>query len=261
MDTANGNFKACFIGIDDKGQEIGKHVNKEFKRLIKFFKLYQEDDQDFWVGNEFPQLTVISPDKKQDESIQALSKQDLIFLCDSQRDSRYWAIRDKLITGGKCYFLVTLASTKKSKHRTYANKESIIFFAGNDIKRQMIKFIIDICRVWMFPRLLSCDMFCMMRMLSNTQGENLLFESKIADHIPGFRQFLSDNISTLQQASGTFFIVSSNLGNDFSISKHLSATIDEIQNAAKSDCTIIGSDSLYIESEFAVRVNMICVKK
>jgi len=261
MDSANSNFKACFIAIDDHGKEISKHVNREFKILIKHFLKCQKDDQDFCVENGSPQLSVISPDKNPYESIQALSKQDLIILLDSQRDSLYWAIRDKLISDKKCYFLITLTSTKKSNHRTYAKNESIIFFAGNDIEKQIIKFAKDICRLWMFPRLISCDFFCMKNILSRTQGEILLFESKTADHMPRFRKFLSDNIATIQQASGIFFIVSSNLGNNFSITKHLQSTIDEIQNSAKDECTIIGSDSLYAESESALRVNIICVKK
>lgn len=261
MDPADSNFKACFIAIDDHGKEISKHVNREFKILIKHFLKCQKEDQDFCVENGSPQLTVISPDKNPYDSIQALSKQNLIILLDSQRDSLYWAIRDKLISDRKCYFLITLASTKKSKHRTYEKNESIISFSGNNIEKQIIKFVKDMCRVWMFPRLLSCDFFCMKNILSNTQGENLLFESNTADHMPCFRQFLSDNNAIIQQASGIFFIVSSNLGNDFSISEHLQSTIDEIQNAAKSECTIIGSDSLYAEGESALRVNMICARR
>jgi len=65
----------------------------------------------------------------------------------------------------------------------------------------------------------------------------------------------------MKQASGIFYIVSSNLGDDFSISKHLHPIIDEIEKSTNGECTVIGGDALYAESESAFRVTMICSEK
>ena len=113
----------------------------------------------------------------------------------------------------------------------------------------------------MFPRILSCDFSDMNHVLSSTKGRILSFESQTADWLPFFRQFLSGNLETIQRASGIFYIVSSNSGSDFSIPDHLQPVIDEIENAANGECTVIGCDSLYVEGEASFRVTMICGEK
>jgi hypothetical protein len=79
--------------------------------------------------------------------------------------------------------------------------------------------------------------------------------------LPSFHRFLSANRQTIQRASSIFYILSSNLGNDFAIPNHLQPVIDEIENVANGECTIIGSDSLYAEREASFRVTMICGEK
>jgi hypothetical protein len=264
MDSANGQFKACFFGIGDKGQEIGQYVSLEFKELIKYFQQYRKDKTDLFEGNESPMLAVLSFKENQDNPAQDILNQDLIFLLGSQQDPLFWSTRDKWISGNKCSFLFTLVLSGNGafgRHHPPSNNESIICFEENDSEKQITKFVKDMCRVWMFPRLLSCDFSCMNNVLSNTKGKHLSFKSKIADCLPSFRQFLSDNIETTQRASGIFYILSSNLGNDFSIRKHLQPVIDEIENAANGECTVIGSDSLYAEREAPFRVTMICGEK
>lgn len=264
MDLADSNFRACFVGIGDQSEKIGKHVLSEFNSLTGYFQKYREDDPDFCVENESPQLTVISLNENSDESIRELPYQDIIFLLGSQQDSFFWATRDKVISRNKCSFLFTLVlsgNTDVGWRGQSSNNESIIFFEDSDSGKQIIKFVKDMCRVWMFPRLLSCDFSCMINVLSSTKGERLSFESQTADCIPPFRQFLSNNLETIQRASGIFYIVSSNLGNDFSIRNHLQPVIEEIENTANDEYTIIGSDSLYAEKEASFRVTMICGEK
>ena len=264
MDSADSNFKASFIGIGDQGRKTGRHVLSEFNDLIKYFQKYREDDPNFYIGKESPQLTVISLNDDQDESIKELPYQDIIFLLGSQRDAFFWGTRDKVISGNKCSFLFTLGLSGNGDvgwRGQSSNNESIIFFEKNDSEKQIIKFVKDMCRVWMFPRLLSCDFSCMINVLSSTKGERLSFESQTAECLPFFRQFLSNNLETIQRASGIFYIVSSNSGHDFSIRNHLQPVIEEIENAANGECTVIGSDSLYAEREASFRVTMICSEK
>ena len=264
MDSADSNFKASFIGIGDQGRETGRHVLSEFNDLIKYFQKYREDDPNFSIGNESPQLTVLSLKENSDESIRELPYQDIIFLLGSQNDQDFWGTRDKVISGNKCSFLFTLVLSGKGAfgwRGQSSNNESIIFFEKNDSEKQIIKFVKDMCRVWMFPRLLSCDFSDMKYALSSTKGRTLSFESQTADCIPPFRQFLSNNLETIQRASGIFYIVSSNLGNDFSIRNHLQPVIDEIKNVVSSECAVIGCDSLYAEKEASFRVTMICGEK
>jgi hypothetical protein len=265
MDSADSNFRACFLGVGDQGKKIGKHVLSEFNSLIGYFQKYRDDDPTFSADrNEHPQLTVLSFNEHQYNPIQDLPQQDLIFLLGSQQDPLLWATREKWISGNKCSFLFTLVLSENGAFRSphpSSNNESIIFFEESDSEKQIIKFVKDMCRVWMFPRLLSCDLSCMINILSNTKGKSLSFESKTADFLPPFRQFVSDNLETIQRASGIFYIVSSNSGSDFSIRKHLKPVIDEIENAANGECTVIGSDSLYAEREASFRVTMICGEK
>ena len=264
MDSADSNFKASFIGIGDQGRETGRHVLSEFNDLIKYFQKYREDDPNFSIGNESPQLTVLSLKENSDESIRELPYQDIIFLLGSQENPLFWATRDKVISGNKCSFLFTLVLSGNGDvgcRGQASNNESIIFFKKNDSEKQITKFVKDMCRVWIFPRLLSCDFSCMINILSSTKGERLSFESQTADCLPSFLQFLSDNRETIKRASGIFYIVSSNLGNDFSIRNHLQPVIEEIENAANGECTVIGSDSLYAEKEASFRVTMICGEK
>ena len=260
MDSADGNFTACFVGIGDQGEKIGKHVLSEFNSLIAYFQKYRDDDPSFLADNtEHPQLTVLSFNGNQDYPIQ-----DLIFLLGSQEDPLFWATREKIISGNKWSFLFTLVLSGKGAfvwRGQSSNNESIIFFEKNDSEKQIIKFVKDMCRVWMFPRLLSCDFSCMINVLSSTKGERLSFESQTAECLPFFRQFLSNNLETIQRASGIFYIVSSNSGHDFSIRNHLQPVIEEIENAANGECTVIGSDSLYAEREASFRVTMICSEK
>jgi hypothetical protein len=259
MDPASCDFKACFIGIGEKGQEIGQYVNIEFKELIKHFQKYREEAPDLFEGNETPQLTVISLTEQQD-----LPHQDLIFLLGSQQDPLFWAARNKFISGNKCSFLFTLVLSGNGaigRQHPSSNNESIIFFEESDSEKQITRFVKDMCRAWMFPRLLSCDLSFMNAALSSTKGKYLSFESQTAACLPPFHQFLSDNLETIQRASGIFFIVSSNLGNGFSIRSHLQPVIDEIENAANGECSVIGCDSLYAEREAAFRVTMICGEK
>ena len=264
MDSADSNFKASFIGIGDQGRKTGRHVLSEFNDLIKYFQKYREDDPNFSIGNESPQLTVLSLKENSDESIRELPYQDIIFLLGSQNDQDFWGTRDKVISRNKCSFLFTLVLSGKGAfvwRGQSSNNESIIFFEKNDSEKQIIKFVKDMCRVWMFPRLLSCDFSCMINVLSSTKGERLSFESQTAECLPFFRQFLSNNLETIQRASGIFYIVSSNSGHDFSIRNHLQPVIEEIENAANGECTVIGSDSLYAEREASFRVTMICSEK
>ena len=264
MDSSDGHLKACFLGIGDKGQEIGQYVNIEFNDLIKYFQKYRNDDPNFCVGNESPQLTVLSFNEHRENPIQILPHQDLIFLLGSQEDPLFWATREKLISGNKYSFLFTLVLSGNGNigfsGQTSAS-ESIIFFEKSDSEKQITKFVKDMCRVWIFPRLLSCDFSCMINILSSTKGKNLSFESQSADCLPLFRQFLSNNLETIQRASGIFYIVSSNLGNDFSIRNHLQPVIEEIENVVSSECAVIGCDSLYAEREASFRVTMICGEK
>jgi len=264
MDSADSNFKASFIGIGDQGRKTGRHVLSEFNDLIKYFQKYREDDPNFSIGNESPQLTVLSLKENSDESIRELPYQDIIFLLGSQNDQDFWGTRDKVISRNKCSFLFTLGLSGNGDvgwRGQSSTSESIIFFKESDGETQITKFVKDMCRVWIFPRLLSCDFSCMINVLSSTKGERLSFESQTADCIPPFRQFLSNNLETIQRASGIFYIVSSNLGNDFSIRNHLQPVIEEIENVVSSECAVIGCDSLYAEREASFRVTMICGEK
>jgi hypothetical protein len=264
MDSADSKFRACFLGIGDHGQKTGKYVLLEFNELIKYFQKYREDKTDLFEGNESPQLTVLSFNEHQDNPIQGLPHQDLIFLLGSHQDLFFWATREKWISKNKCSFLFTLVLSGNGafgRPHPPSNNESIISFEESDSEKQITKFVKDMCRVWMFPRLLSCDFSRMINLLSNTKGKILSFESKMADCPPLFRQFISDNLETFQRASGIFYIVSSNSGSDFSIRNHLQPVIDEIEYAANGECTIIGSDSLYAEREASFRVTMICGEK
>jgi hypothetical protein len=265
MDSANERFKACFLTIGDQVQNIGKNVNIIFDDLIKCFQKDRVNDPAFsGDGNEHPHLMVFSFNEQQDNLIQALPVQDLIFLLGSQQSALFSETRHKLISGNKCSFLFTLILSENGDvGRRYpsSNNESIIFFDDRNAQERIVQLVKDICRVWMFPRLLSCGLSCMSDALSNTNGRILSFESQTLDYLPSFHQFLSDNLKTIQRASGIFFIVSSNSGNDFSIRNHLQQVIDEIENVVNSEGTVIGSDSLYAESEVAFRVTMICGKK
>jgi len=264
MDSADPNFKACFLGSGEKSQEIGQYVNIKFKELLKYFQEYTEDKTNLLEGNKSPQLTVISLNENKNELIKELSCQDIVFLLGSQNDQDFWATREKIISGNKCSFLFTLVLSGNGdvgRRGQSSSNESIIFFKEIDSEKQIIKFVKDMCRVWMFPRLLSCDFSCMINVLSSTKGENLSFESQTAECLPFFHQFLSNNLETIKQASSIFYIVSSNSGNDFSIRNHLQPVIDEIGNAANGECTVIGSDSLYAEREASFRVTMICGEK
>jgi hypothetical protein len=155
---------------------------------------------------------------------------------------------------------INLGNTGFPEYKAYPSSynESIVFFEKNDSEKQITKFVKDMCRVWMFPRLLSCDFSLMIDSLSNTNGKYLFFENQRTDFLPVFRQFLSDNVETIQRASGIFYIVSSNAGSGFSIRNVLQPVIEEIEKAANSECTVIGSDFLYAEREASFRVTMIC---
>ena len=96
MDLANGSFTACFVGVGDKGEEIGKKLDIEFKALIKYYELHRNDEQ-FTEIEDIPQLTVLSVNDSQDESIITLPQQDVIFLLGSQSDPVFWEIRDKIV--------------------------------------------------------------------------------------------------------------------------------------------------------------------
>jgi hypothetical protein len=264
MDSADSKFRACFLGIGDHGQKTGKYVLLEFNELIKYSRKYRKDEPDLFVGNESPQLTVISLNENQDSSIQDLPHQDLLFILGCQQDPFFWASREKLISGNKCSFLFTLALSKNGdvkRRDPSSNNESIIFFEEADSEKEITRFVKDMCGVWIFPRLLSCDFSFMTRALSGTKGKYLSFESQTLDFLPSFRQFITDNLETIQRASGIFFTVSSNAGNDFSIRSHLKPVIDEIKRVANGECTVVGCDSLYAEREAAFRVTMICGEK
>jgi hypothetical protein len=189
MDSADGNFTACFVGIGDQGEKIGKHVLSEFNSVSGYFQSYRDDDPNFCVENESPQLTVISLNEKSDESIKALPYQDIIFLFGSQHDQVFWATRDKVISRNKCSFLFTLVLSGNDAfdwRGQSSTSESIIFFKESDGETQITKFVKDMCRVWIFPRLLSCDFSCMINVLSSTKGKSLSFESQTADCLPSF---------------------------------------------------------------------------
>ncbi|MBP7509290.1 MAG: hypothetical protein KA807_15865 [Prolixibacteraceae bacterium] len=264
MDQASFDFKACFIGIGGKGQEIGQCVNIEFKELIKCFQKYREDDPDLFAENETPLLTVILPNEDRYKPIPDLSNRDIIFLLGSQQDSFFWATREKLISENMCSFLFTLVllGTGDMACRVQSStNEAIIFFEKKDGERKITQFMKDMCRVWIFPRLLSRDFSDMKQALSSTTGRYLFFESQPTEYLPNFRQFLSGNIDTIKRASDVFYIASSNLGDGFSIPKHLHPIIDEIEKLTNSECSVIGGDALYAESESAFGVTMICSEK
>jgi len=256
MDSANGHFKACFLGVGDNCQDIRKHVLSEFNDLIVSFRKYCDDDLAFSVDENNPQLTVLSFPEHQNNTVQ-----DIIFLLGSQQDPLFWATRQKSISDAKYSFLFTLVLSENGapgrSHTSSAN-EAIIFFDRRDKERQITSFVKDMCRSWIFPRLLSRDFSDMKQALSSTKGRYLCFESQPSEYLPGFRQFLSDNIDTIKRASDIFYIVSSNLGHDFSITQHLHPIIDEIEKSTNSECSIIGGDALYAENKSAFRVFMIC---
>lgn len=264
MDLANSSFRACFVGIGDQGEKIGRHVQSAFNSLIGHFQKYRHDDPTFSAySNEHPRLMVLSFNEHQ-AHIQEIPDQDLIFLVGSQHNPLLWITREKLFTGNKWSFIFTLVLSGNGAVGWGGQPsvdETSIFFEGSDCEKQVTKFVKDMCRVWIFPRLLSCDFPDMNHALSATTGEYLSFESQTADCLPAFRQFLSDNLGAIQRASGIFYIASSNLGNDFSISKHLQPVIDEIGKVATDGCTVVGSDTLYAEMEASFRVTMICGKK
>ncbi len=265
MDLSNSSFKACFVGVGDQGEKIGRHVQSAFNSLIGYFQKYRHDDPTFSAdGNEHPRLMVLSFNERQDRHVQEITNQDLIFLVGSRHNPLFWTTREKLITGNKCSFIFTLVLSDNGAVGWGGQPsvdETSIFFEGSDCEKRIIKFLKDMCRVWIFPRLLSCDFSDMNHALSATTGEYLSFESQTADCLPAFRQFLSKNIETIQRASGIFYIVSSNSGNGFSISTHLQPVIDAIERVVKGECTVIGSDSLYAEKEASFRVTMICGQK
>ena len=153
MDSADSNFRACFLGVGDQGEEIVKHVLPEFNSLIGYFQKCLDDDPTFSAdNNECPRLTVLSFNEHQDNPIQDLPQQDIIFLLGSQQDPLLWATRDILISGNKCSFLFTLiisGNGARGKRRPSSNNESIIIFEESDSEKQITKFVKDMCRVWM----------------------------------------------------------------------------------------------------------------
>ncbi|MCX5831358.1 MAG: hypothetical protein NT140_05655 [Deltaproteobacteria bacterium] len=266
MDSADRKFRACFVGVGDKVVEISKPVLTEFNSLIGYYQKCRDDDSSFAVeeSNEYPRLMVLSLNEQQDSHVQDIPRQDLIFLVGTQQDPLFWTTREKLITGNRCSFLFTVVLHGTGNVGWSGQplvSESIIFLKESGSEKRIIKFVKDMSRVWMFPHLLSCDFSDMHHALSATSGAYLSFESQTADCLPAFRQFLSNNLETIQRASGIFYIVSSNLGNDFSISKHLQPVIDEIGKVATGECTVVGCDSLYAEEEASFSATMICGKK
>lgn len=260
MDSADGNFRACFIGIGDHAEKIGNYVLSEFNCLMRYYERHRDDDPTSSAdNNEYPLLTVLSFSENQDQP-----QQNVIFLVGSQQDPLFWSTREKLISGNKYSFLFTLSlpvSGDIGWQGQSSNKESIIFCEESDSEKEITQFVKDTCRLWMFPRLLSCDFSSMREALSGTNGKTLSFESQTVDCLPSFRQFVSRNHETIQRASGVFYIVSSNFGSDFSIRTHLQPFIDEIERVANGECTFVGCDSLYAEKEAAFRVTLICGEK
>jgi len=261
MDRAHGSFSASFVGIGDKGQEIGQCVNTAFKTLIKHFQKCREDGHpDFCKGNELPQLTVISPNDSTYESIKKLPEQEVIFLLGSQNDQVFWEIRNKIIGLRKHYLLFTLVLSSKEVFNSdiHANeKESLICFDDGS-EEQVVTFVKDMCRFGMFPHLVSCDIADISNTLSNNLSKLIIFESPYDNHIEPFKKFIADKSDVLKKVTGIFFLVSSS--NDSFSLHQLNAIVSTIQNAIGDDSNFCFSDSFYAATKDVIRVDILFVQ-
>ena len=258
MDLANGSFTACFIGVGDKGQEIGKKLDIEFKALIKYYEQHRNDEQ-FTEIEEIPQLTVLSVNDSQDESIIILPQQDVIFLLGSQSDQVFWEIRDKIVRLKKtCLGLFSLAlSSEGAPHgHMYNNQNELLIYLDHGSEKQAVTFVKDMCRHFMFPRLVSVAGW-VWEIVPNNLVKIITYES-LVDDIELFKQFLADHREVIKRATGLFLLISSNLPS-FSL-RHINEIFSAIDNAVNADCDRCGCDSLHGDegTDYAIKVNIIC---
>lgn len=257
MDTANGSFTACFLGIGNKGQNIGKKLDTEFKSLIRYYQEHQNDEQ-FTESEEIPQLTVLSLKNNLDETIKILPQQDVIFLFGSQNDKLFWEIRDAIINLKKTdvLFSLVLSSPESFKGYIYEDQEELLIYFDHESEKQIVTFVKDMCRHLMFPRLISI-VCCAWKIVPNNNVKIFTYEI-LRDDIESFKQFLADHGDAIKSATGLFFLISSNLVSFsvYEINEYFSA----IKNAVNEDCNWGGYDSLYVDegTDYAIKVTIIC---
>lgn len=264
MEPADPNFRACFLGIGERGQEVGQHVMLEFKSLMNNFKKCREDDPDFSPVKELPELTIRSVIDESAESINELQHQEIIFLLGPENDPFFWKLRRKLIDLKDYYLLFTFPL---SQNRTINfqghidHSESMMYIDDIGTEERVIAFVRDICRFKMFPNLLSCDMSSLRNVLANTFISIISFESRSPDYLREFKQLLANEEKQIKKAAGIFYLVSSSLGSSFSITNHYQPIIKSIEDAAECNCVVIGSDSLSSEIKYPIEITILCAKK
>jgi hypothetical protein len=239
MDLANGRFTACFIGVGDKGEEIGKKLDIEFKALIKYYKQHRNDEQ-FTEIEGIPLLTVLSVN-------------------DSQSDQVFWEIRDKIVRLKKPYlglFSLALSSEGAPQGHVYNNQDELLIYLDHGSEKQVVTFVKDMCRHFMFPRHVSVACW-VWEIVPNNLVKIITYES-LVDDIELFKQFLADHREVIKRATGLFFLISSNLPS-FSL-RHINGIFSAIDNAVNADCDRCGHDSLHGDegTDYAIKVNIIC---
>jgi hypothetical protein len=257
MDKANGSFTACFLGIGNKGEEIGKALHIEFKAPVKCYQAHQNDEQ-FTKDEEIPQLIVLSLNDNPDEAIKLLPQQDVMFLFGSQDDELFWEIRDMIINLKKAdvLFSLVLSSTEASHVHIYDDQEELLIYLDHGSEKQAVTFVKDMCRHSMFPRLVSI-VYWVWEIVPNNNVKIITYESH-SDDIELFKQFLADHGEVIKNATGLFCLISSNLPS-FSV-RHINEIFSAIENAINVNCNWCGCDSLYGDegTDYAIKVTIIC---
>jgi hypothetical protein len=257
VDLANGSFKASFIGLGNKGQEIGKKLDSEFKGFIKCYQEHRNDEQ-FTEDENLPQLTVLSLNDNPDESIKMLPQQNVMFLFGSQDDELFWEMRGMIINLKKTdvLFSLVLSSRKSSQGHIYENQEELLIYLDRGSETQVVTFVKDICRHAMFPRHVSI-VYWAWEIEPNKHVKIITYESP-SDDIELFKQFLVEHDEIIKTATGLFFIISSNLPS-FSL-RQIADIFSAIENVINVDCNWGGCDLLYGDegTTYAIKVTIIC---
>lgn len=257
MDFADGNFTACFLGVGNKGQEIGKKLGIEFNALIKCYQEHQNDEQ-FARDENIPQLTVLSLNDNHDESIKILPQQDVMFLLGSQNDDLFWEKRDTIINLKKtsALFSLVLSSKVTSKVNIYNNQEELFIYFDHGSEKRIVTFVKDMCRHSMFPRLVSIVNWAW-DVVPNNHVKIITYEN-LSDDIELFKQFLTEHDEIIKSAAGLFCLISSNHPS-FSL-RHVNDIFFAIENAINVNCNWCGCDSLYGDegTDYTIKVNIIC---
>lgn len=257
MDYADGSFSACFIGVGDKGEKIAKKIDIEFKALTKYYQQHRNDEQ-FTNNDGIPQLTVLSFQDNLDESIKILPRQGVIFLLGFQDDEFFWKIRDKIVSlkNTSELFSLALSSEGAPQGHIYNNYDELLIYLDHGSEKQVVTFVKDMCRHFMFPRLVSIASW-VWEIVPNNHVKIVTYES-MSDDIELFKQFLADHDEIIKSAAGLYFLISSNLPS-FSL-RHISKIFDAIGNAINADCNRVGYDSLHGDegTDYAIKVNIIC---